>query len=105
MAHATRDKEKLLTPVRRIRGQVEAVERVLAEEHECADVLPLVAARRRALNGLMAELIEGHIRSHVLSSNGRFSSGNRATLAVNPVGPRASHAAHNWHTGALRTGV
>ena len=69
MARATRDKEKLFTPVRRIRGQIEAVERVLAEQHECADVLRLVAARRGALNGLMAELIEGHIRSHVLSSN------------------------------------
>ena len=69
MARATRDKEKLFTPVRRIRGKIEAVERVLAEQHECADVLRLVAACRGALNGLMAELIEGHIRSHVLSSN------------------------------------
>jgi DNA-binding FrmR family transcriptional regulator len=67
MAHITRDKEKLQLRVRRIRGQVEAVERALeADEHECADVLQLVAACRGALNGLMAELIEGHIRFHLL---------------------------------------
>ena len=71
MAHTTKDKEKLLVRVRRIRGQVEAIERTLGEEHECADLLQLVAACRGALNGLMSELIEGHIRFHVLAPNGR----------------------------------
>ena len=66
MTHVTKDREKLLVRVRRIRGQVEAVERALAEEHDCADVLQLVAACRGALNGLMAELVEGHIFFHVL---------------------------------------
>src|SRR5882762_404352 len=66
MAHTARDKEKLLIRVRRIRGQVEAVERSLKEDHECTDVLQLVAACRGALNGLMAELVEGHIWFHVL---------------------------------------
>jgi len=71
MAHTTKDKEKLLIRVRRIRGQVEAIERALSEAQDCADVLQLVAACRGALNGLMAELIEGHIRFHVLAPNGR----------------------------------
>jgi DNA-binding FrmR family transcriptional regulator len=66
MAHTARDKEKLLIRVRRIRGQVEAVERALKEEHECTDTLQLVAACRGAMNGLMAELVEGHIWFHVL---------------------------------------
>jgi FrmR/RcnR family transcriptional regulator, repressor of frmRAB operon len=69
MAHTTRDREKLLVRVRRIRGQVEAIERALAEEHECSDVLQLVAACRGALNGLMGELVEGHIWFHVLDPN------------------------------------
>jgi FrmR/RcnR family transcriptional regulator, repressor of frmRAB operon len=68
MAHITKDKEKLLVRVRRIRGQVEAIERSLAEEHDCSEMLQLVAACRGALNGLMAELVEGHIRYHVLDS-------------------------------------
>jgi len=71
MAHTTRDKRKLLVRVRRIRGQVEAIERTLDREHDCADVLQLVAACRGALNGLMSELIEGHIRFHVLATDGR----------------------------------
>ena len=69
MAHTTNDREKLVIRVRRIRGQVEAIERALAEEHECADILQLVAACRGALNGLMAELIEGHVWFHVLDPN------------------------------------
>jgi FrmR/RcnR family transcriptional regulator, repressor of frmRAB operon len=66
MAHTTKGKEKLLIRTRRIRGQVEAIERALGGGHECSAVLQLVAACRGALNGLMAELIEGHIRYHVL---------------------------------------
>jgi DNA-binding FrmR family transcriptional regulator len=67
MAHTARDKEKLLLRVRKIRGQIDAIERALGEESECADVLQLMAACRGALNGLMAEVMEGHIRFHVLS--------------------------------------
>lgn len=69
MAHTAKDKEKILIRVRRIRGQVEAVERALREDQECSDVLQLVAACRGAMNGLMAELVEGHIWFHVLDPN------------------------------------
>ena len=67
MAHTTKDKKKLLSRTRRIKGQVEAVERALEGDAECEDILQLVASCRGALNGLMAELIEGHVRFHVLS--------------------------------------
>jgi DNA-binding FrmR family transcriptional regulator len=66
MAHTIREKTKLLKRVRRIRGQVEAVERALEQEIGCADVLHLVAAVRGAINGLMAEVVEDHIRFHVI---------------------------------------
>lgn len=70
MAHISRERDKLQLRVRRIRGQVEAIERALDDpNHDCSDVLQLVAACRGALNGLMAELIEGHIRYHVLGSD------------------------------------
>lgn len=65
MAHTTREKAKLLARVRRIRGQVEAVERALEAETGCTEVLQLLAATRGAMNGLMAEVIEDHIREHV----------------------------------------
>jgi DNA-binding FrmR family transcriptional regulator len=67
MAHTTKNKARLLARVARIRGQVEAIERALESENECTAVLQLMAACRGALNGLMAEVMEGHIRFHVLS--------------------------------------
>ena len=67
MSHTTKDKRKLLSRIRRIKGQSEAIERALEGGGECEDILQLVASCRGALNGLMAELIEGHVRFHVLS--------------------------------------
>lgn len=65
MAHTIHDKSKLLARVRRIRGQVEGVERLLEEEKDCNLVLQTIASCRGALDGLMAEVLEGHIRSHI----------------------------------------
>jgi DNA-binding FrmR family transcriptional regulator len=67
MAHTVKDKAKLLARVRRIKGQAEAVERALEQEIGCADVLMLVASMRGAINGLTAELMEDHIRHHVVN--------------------------------------
>ncbi|RSL18985.1 DNA-binding FrmR family transcriptional regulator [Edaphobacter aggregans] len=66
MSHTTKNKAKTLSRVRRIKGQVEAIERALEGDSECEDILQLVASCRGALNGLMAELIEGHLKFHVL---------------------------------------
>ena len=67
MSHTTKDKKRLLSRIRRIKGQSEAIERALEGDGECEEILQLVASCRGALNGLMAELIEGHVRFHVLS--------------------------------------
>ncbi len=67
MSHTERERAKLLNRVKRIRGQIESIERTLAMEgHECADVLMLLAAARGGINGLMAEVLEDHIRLHLL---------------------------------------
>jgi DNA-binding FrmR family transcriptional regulator len=71
MAHTTKDKEKLLNRVRRIKGQIEAIEKALDEDQECSKVLQTIAASRGAINGLMAELVEGHVRYHVLDPHGK----------------------------------
>jgi FrmR/RcnR family transcriptional regulator, repressor of frmRAB operon len=74
MAARVKDKQLLLTRVRRIREQVEAIDRELDDDQECFCVLQLMAACRGALNGLMAEVMEGHIRFHVLApGNGKNS--------------------------------
>jgi DNA-binding FrmR family transcriptional regulator len=66
MAHTLKEKEKLKLRVRRIRGQIDAMERALEEEKECGDILQLITAARGAMNGLMAELLEDHVKFHVL---------------------------------------
>lgn len=65
MTHTIREKQKLLNRIRRIRGQAESLERMLEEEKGCADVLHAIAGMRGAINGLMGEVIEDHIRMHV----------------------------------------
>lgn len=69
MSHTVRDKKRLLARVRRIRGQIEAAEHALERESGCADVLQLLASIRGATNGLMGEVLEEHIRSHVAASD------------------------------------
>jgi len=69
MAHTKDEKTKLLHRVRRIRGQVEAIERSLDQEAECSEVLHNISACRGAMDALMAEVIEGHLRYHVLDPN------------------------------------
>jgi len=66
MPHTKREKLQLLNRIRRVRGQVEAVERAIEEEQGCATVLHLIVAARGALSGLMSEVIEDHIRLHVV---------------------------------------
>lgn len=65
MSHTSKHKDKLLARVRRLKGQVEAVERSLEAEVPCGEVLNLVASIRGAVTGLTGELIEDHIREHV----------------------------------------
>ncbi len=65
MPHTIKDKKRLLTRVRRIKGQAEALENALNMEVECTAVLQQIAAIRGAINGLMAEVLEGHIREHL----------------------------------------
>ena len=66
LGHTIKEKTKLLGRVRRLRGQVEALERAVEEEKGCADVLHLVVAARGAMHSLMAKIIEDHIRMHVV---------------------------------------
>ena len=81
MSHTTKEKAKLLGRIRRLKGQMEAVERALEAEVPCGDILNLVASVRGAVNGLMGELIEDHIRLHVVDPD-RDSDAERAQGAA-----------------------
>jgi FrmR/RcnR family transcriptional regulator, repressor of rcnA expression len=104
MSHTVRKRKKLSLRVARIRGQVEALTRALEGEAECGDVLRLIASARGAMDSLMAEVIEGHIRDHAFR-------GARATSEEGRGGP-GSGGHHSfifeigrWPAGRLDQGV
>ena len=65
MPHSPEEKSRALSRVRRIKGQLEALERALEAGSECAPVLQQMAAIRGALNGLMTQVLESHIREGI----------------------------------------
>ncbi len=77
MTHTIQHKRKLLARVRRIRGQVEAVERALENEAGCEQVMHLIAGARGAMAGLMAEVVEEHVRTHLVDGEKHPDALNR----------------------------
>jgi DNA-binding FrmR family transcriptional regulator len=65
MSHLSREKLDLLNRTKKVIGQLESVLRALNEDAACADVLQRLAAARGAINSLMGELMEDHIRNHM----------------------------------------
>jgi DNA-binding FrmR family transcriptional regulator len=80
MRHVANEKTKLLNRLRRLRGQISAIERAVETDEECAGVLQQATSCRGALDGFIAEVIEDHIREHMV--------GQRTT----PADPRAAAA-------------
>ena len=78
MAHTLREKQKLLARVRRIKGQVESIERSLDSEAECGQVMHLIAGVRGSLAGLMAEGVEGHTHTHPVDPEVSEGTGREA---------------------------
>ena len=72
--HTVEEKPKLILRIKRIKGQIAAIERALEADEDCSDLLQLITAARGAMNGLMAELLEGHIRFHVIDPKQKISS-------------------------------
>jgi DNA-binding FrmR family transcriptional regulator len=66
MNHVANEKVKLLNRLKRIRGQVEAIERAVGADKECARVLQQATSCRGALDGFIAEVIEDHVREHMI---------------------------------------
>ena len=69
MAHTVREKQKLLARVRRMKGQIEAIERALENDAGCEQVMHLIAGARGAMAGLMAQVVEDHIRTHLVDAD------------------------------------
>ena len=85
MPHSPADKKKALTRVKRIRGQLDALERALEDGADCAPVLQQLAAVRGAVNGLMSEILESHLReefAHPASTPEQREAGIDAAVAL-----------------------
>ena len=67
MGHLSKGNDALVKRIRRIAGQVTAIERSLTSDDDCTTTLHLVAAARGAMNGLMDEIVAEHVRAHVAS--------------------------------------
>ena len=84
MPHSPQEKKLVLTRVRRLRGQIDALERALEAGDECGPVLQQIAAVRGAVNGLMAGVLESHLREEF--ANVTSTSGGAAASIDNVIG-------------------
>lgn len=73
--HDARSKDRLLTRLRRIEGQVRGLQKMVEDERYCADVLTQVAAVQASLRGAAEVLLQGHLRHCV---TGALRSGDPA---------------------------
>lgn len=83
MPHSPEDKKRILTRVRRIRGQVEALERALESGEPCLAILQQIAAVRGASNGLMSEMVEIHLKDELVS--GETTPGILSVVIAQPT--------------------
>lgn len=79
MPHSPEEKKRVVARVRRIRGQIDALERALEEGVDCAPVLQQIAAVRGAVNGLMAEVLESHLREE-FTHLGELGDGQQTSI-------------------------
>lgn len=85
MSHTIRDKQKLLNRASKIQGQVNALKKMLedAHDHECVAVLQQIAAIRGAANGLLREVIKGHLTEHVVHEGDENKRQNDLDVVLN----------------------
>ncbi len=71
MAHTLKDKVKIINRVNRIKGQLEAFIKALESNQDCYQNMQLLSSCRGAMNGLMTELVEDHIREHIVKAENK----------------------------------
>jgi DNA-binding FrmR family transcriptional regulator len=69
LAHVIEEKQKLLNRIRRLRGQIEALDRAVEAGEGCNEVMRLLTTARGAINGIMAEVVEDHILLHMIDKD------------------------------------
>lgn len=85
MAHTIREKSRLLARIRRIQGQLRALETQLDTDADCVAVLQQAAAVRGAINGLMAAIVEGHMNDHIVAETSPTRRRREADIVLQVV--------------------
>jgi DNA-binding FrmR family transcriptional regulator len=65
MAHTIANKEKLILRVKKIKGQLNSIEKALEDEKDCFKILQQISASRGGIQSLMSEVLDGHIKEHL----------------------------------------
>lgn len=65
MAHTIANKEKLILRIKKIKGQLNSIEKALEDEKDCFKVLQQISASKGAIQSLMSEVLDGHIKEHL----------------------------------------
>lgn len=65
MSHTIANKEKLLLRIKKIKGQLNGIEKALEQEKDCFKILQQISASRGAIQSLMSEVLDGHIKEHL----------------------------------------
>lgn len=71
MAHVSKKKAKLTGRINRIKGQLDAVAKLMDDDGDCYKVMQVLGSCRGALNGLMQEVMDGHIESHIIQGKNK----------------------------------
>jgi DNA-binding FrmR family transcriptional regulator len=85
LVHTVAHRKKLIARVRRVRGQIEAVERALADERGCTEVVRTIAAARGGMNALAAEILCDHVTDHLAAPGVRSEERMSAASELSQV--------------------
>jgi DNA-binding FrmR family transcriptional regulator len=69
MTHTIRDKQKPFNRIRRLRGQIDAIERAHESEVGCTEIMCQPTTAPGAINGIVAGVVEDHIHMPMIDEN------------------------------------
>ena len=82
MAGYTKDKQKVAARLRRIEGQVRGIQKMVADDRYCIDVLTQVNATRAALESVALQLLADHTE-HCVAEAIRSGGGAKKVRELN----------------------
>lgn len=79
------DKKKITLRVKKIQGQVQAIERALNDDTSCAAILQQICAVRGAINGLMNQVLEVHLKDTLVDGDSTELQRNEELIEISKI--------------------